>query len=246
MKNTIKYYTKNLYIGILAEAVISSDKTISVIDSSCKNPFIIFERITESVKNYIYKQEELIFGADIFTNKRYLLYGSNEYTAHKMISVGNFVIVKSIPIEQYLKIPKEKISETELLELYEEINIIVNTDDTPYKDNKEATDILIKDDVLKLILKANEKLLNSDLDISEKNIFNQKLTSLAKEYVEKVSKLQTNTITLTLDTENSIFMEFVKKIVEIEFEIDNKSARNVSSLQRQFECLKKILGSYDN
>lgn len=185
----------------------------------------------------------LFWGVDIFTNKKYLLLASNGFTAHKKLSAGSFVITKSIPIEQFMDVPKYIISENELLKIYEKINAVSSYDDVS---SKGADDINIKDGFLRLILKTNEKLSSSNLDINEKDKFSQKLVSLAKEYIDRISNLQTNTIVLTFDTESSIFMEFVNKLVGIELEIDNESSRHVSNLQDQLESLKKILGSYDN
>lgn len=193
----------------------------------------------------------LFWGVDIFTNKKYLLLASNGFTAHKKLSAGSFVITKSIPIEQFMDAPKLIISKNKLLKIYEKMNAVSSADDVSSKgaddvSSKGADDINIKDGFLRLILKTNEKLSSSNLDINEKDKFSQKLVSLAKEYIDRISNLQTNTIVLTFDTESSIFMEFVNKLVGIELEIDNESSRHVSNLQDQLESLKKILGSYDN
>lgn len=188
-----------------------------------------------------------------------MLLASNGVTAHEKLSVESFVITKSIPIEQFMDAPKLMISKNELLKIYEKMNAVSSADDVSSKgaddvssksaadvSSKSADDINIKDGFLRLILKTNEKLSSSNLDINEKNKFSQKLVSLAKEYIDRISNLQANTIVLTFDTEDSIFMELVNKLVEIELEIDNESSRHVSNLQNQLESLKKILGSYDN
>lgn len=239
-----KYNTEDLYVGILTGIDLIDGKNMSLVNINGSKPFIILKKIIEEVeRSYYYDQNMLFWGVDIFTNKKYLLLASNGFTAHKKLSAGSFVITKSVPIEQFMDVPKLIISKNELLKIYEKINAVSSYDDVS---SKGADDINIKDGFLRLILKTNEKLSSSNLDINEKDKFSQKLVSLAKEYIDRISNLQTNTIVLTFDTESSIFMEFVNKLVGIELEIDNESSRHVSNLQDQLESLKKILGSYDN
>ena len=276
-----KYNTEDLYVGVLASVNIvfttGGYKKLSLVNNISGNkPFIIFKKIIEETRHsYYYDQNILFWGADIFTNKKYLLFASNGVTAHEKLSVESFVITKSIPIEQFMDAPKLIISKNKLLKIYEKMNAISSAADVSSKgaadvsskgaddvssksaadvssksaadvSSKSADDINIKDGFLRLILKTNEKLSSSNLDINEKDKFSQKLVSLAKEYIDRISNLRANTIVLTFDTEDSILMEFVNKLVEIDLEIDNESSRHVSNLQNQLESLKKILGSYDN
>lgn len=239
----MKYNIDNLNVGILGNVSIGkNDKGLDClnIDSSKVNrPFIIFMKGKEKIKDYYdYDfQKEMFLGIDVITEKKYLLWKSNNYKIMYANSLGGYAIFKHFPIEQFLQGNKRKISKSEILALYEKLNNMKQDDE------KETNREEVKDNILNLIIETNNRVKKMELDEDTKKKITEQLSELGEYYVNRMSEIS-NSSGLSLDnSEYLIQLECVKRLVEIESEIEDRDLVRQSNLKRQLVAFKKNLGT---
>lgn len=233
------YNVDNLYVGVLG----SVSKTKNEKGNDClhigkdkvNKPFIIFMKGKEEVRYYYNydNQREMFLGIDVITKKKYLFWENNNYKVLHANSLGGYVIFKYYPIEQFIQGNKSKISKSEILALYEKLN------------NKKQDDERgeIEDNILNLIIKTNNRVKKMELDEDTKKKITGQLSELGEYYVNRMSEVSKSS-GLSLDSsEYCIQLECVKRLVEIESEIEDKNLVRQSNLKRQLIAFKKKLGT---
>ena len=213
------YKTEELYVGELGYVSRKDKNNIKIDPSKVNNRFIIFKHVSlklDTDRRYEFHQNFINYGIDIVTGKKYLLWSGNEYTALVKCCLSGYAICKYFPIEQVLTKPKEENNS---------------------KDNDKVTD-----NILNLILETNKKVQEMELSDEDKENITLELEILGEEYVNKMIELRENKNILMVDNEYSIQMEFIKRLVEIENQIEDKEIKEIGSLKRELRLFKKNLG----
>lgn len=231
------YKTEELYVGELGYVSRKDKDNIKIDPSKVNNRFIIFRHVSlklDTDRRYELHQNFINYGIDIITGKKYLLWSGNEYTALVKCCLSGYAICKYFPIEQVLTKPKENISGREIHKLYVSLN-------KPKEENNSKDNDKVTDNILNLILETNKKVQEMELSDEDKENITLELEILGEEYVNKMIELRENKNILMVDNEYSIQMEFIKRLVEIENQIEDKEIREVGSLKRELKLFKKNL-----
>ena len=239
----MKYNIDNLYVGILGSVSIGENENgldcLNIDSSKVNKPFIIFIKDKEKIKDYhdYGFQKEMFLGIDVITKKKYLLWENNNYKVLHANSLSGYAIFKHFPIEQFIQENKRKISKSEIFALYDKLN------NRKQDDEKEKNREEVKDNILNLIIETNNRVKKMELDEDTKKKITEQLSELGEYYVNRMSEVS-NSSELSLDSsEYLIQLECVKRLVEIESEIEDKDLVRQSNLKRQLVAFKKNLGT---
>ena len=237
----MKYNIDNLYVGILGSVSIGENEKgldcLNIDSSKVNKPFIIFIKDKEKIKDYhdYGFQKEMFLGIDVITKKKYLLWENNNYKVLRVNSLSGYAIFKYFPIEQFIQENKRKISKSEIFALYDKLN------NRKQDDDKETNREEVKDNILNLIIETNNRVKKMELDEDMKEKITERLSELGEYYVNRMSEVS-NSSELSLDSsEYLIQLECVKRLVEIESEIEDKNLVRQSNLKRQLVAFKKNL-----
>ena len=231
------YKTKELYVGLLGYVSMKDEDKITADPDKVSNKYIIFERVSQKLdidRRYELRQDFINYGIDIITGKKYLLLNGNEYTALLKCSLFGYVICKYFPIEQVLTKQKETISGKGIRKLCVSLNKTKEENDSKNYDK-------ITDNILNLILETNKKVQEMKLSDEDKENITKELVVLGEEYVNKMIELRESKDILMVGSEYSIQMEIIKRLVEIENQIEDKDMREIGSLKRELKIFKKNL-----
>lgn len=231
------YKTKELYVGLLGYVSKEDEDKITANPDEVSNKYIIFERVSQKLDNdrrYELRQDFINYGIDIITGKKYLLWNGNGTFALFKCSLSGYAICKYFPIEQVLTKPKENISGKELRELYASLN-------KPKEEHDSDRDEKVTDNILNLILETNKKVQKMELSDGDKESIIRKLVALGEEYVNKMIEIRESKDMLMMGSEYSIQMEIIKRLVEIESQIEDKNMREIGSLKRELKIFKRNL-----
>lgn len=158
-------------------------------------------------------------------------------------NLNKIVIGKVIPIEQFMDDYKKKISKREIVELYQKLNKIEDKNkknEEEVKDESKETEE-VKDNILRLILKTNDKVKLMDIDDDSKKMIIDRLSELGEYYVRRMLEVN-NSSGLTLNnSEYDIQLECIKRLVEIENEIESENLEIKNNLTRQLTDFKNNL-----
>ena len=239
----MKYNIDNLYVGMLGSVSIGENEKgldcLNIDSSKVNKPFIIFIKDKEKIKDYhdYGFQKEMFLGIDVITKKKYLLWENNNYKVLHVNSLSGYAIFKYFPIEQFIQENKRKISKSEIFALYDKLN------NRKQDDEKETNREEVKDNILNLIIETNNRVKKMELDEDMKEKITEQLSELGEYYVNRMSEVS-NSSELSLDSsEYLIQLECVKRLVEIESEIEDKDLVRQSNLKRQLVAFKKNLGT---
>lgn len=239
----MKYNIDNLYVGMLGSVSIGENEKgldcLNIDSSKVNKPFIIFIKDKEKIKDYhdYGFQKEMFLGIDVITKKKYLLWENNNYKVLHVNSLSGYAIFKYFPIEQFIQENKRKISKSEIFALYDKLN------NRKQDDEKETNREEVKDNILNLIIETNNRVKKMELDEDTKKKITEQLSELGEYYVNRMSEIS-NSSGLSLDnSEYLIQLECVKRLVEIESEIEDKDLVRQSNLKRQLVAFKKNLGT---
>lgn len=227
------YKVDNLYVGLLGYVTKKEKDTISITTDDKDKRFIIYQKVEFEYGDYV--------AQDIFTKKKYFFWNGNKYELDTIFrAVDNYAIYKSLTIDQFLTIPKEYVSKTELLAIYNKLN-------NPQKEIEEEVNkteqVQITDSILKTILETNDLVKKTLLDENLRNEIIQELEDLGKYYVDEILKLNDFNSGLILNNEYSIRMEVIKRLVEIENRIKNFNCDKKYSLIKQYNQFQSNLNN---
>ena len=165
------------------------------------------------------------------------MWENNNYKVLHVNSLSGYAIFKYFPIEQFIQENKRKISKSEIFALYDKLN------NRKQDDEKETNREEVKDNILNLIIETNNRVKKMELDEDTKKKITEQLSELGEYYVNRMSEVS-NASGLSLDSsEYLIQLECVKRLVEIESEIEDRDLVRQSNLKRQLVAFKKNLGT---
>ena len=118
----------------------------------------------------------------------------------------------------------------------------IENNNKPKEENNSKDNDKVTDNILNLILETNKKVQEMELSDEDKENITLELEILGEEYVNKMIELRENKNILMVDNEYSIQMEFIKRLVEIENQIEDKEIKEIGSLKRELRLFKKNLG----
>lgn len=235
------YNVSDLYVGIIGvSSVVRNYKPGYdnwIVDRKPDKPYVIFKRKEEH-----FTLDSINYGIDLLTNKKYFLFCDNSIYYREQ-NLNKFVIGKIIPIEQFIQENKKKISKREIIELYQKLNKIEDENkknEEEVKDESKETEE-VKDNILNLILKTNDKVKLMDIGEDSKKRIVDKLSELGEYYVRRMLEVN-NSSGLTLNnSEYDIQLECIKRLVEIENQIEDENLEIKSNLTKQLTAFKKNL-----
>ena len=215
MKEDKIYFSKNLYAVKLGK-LVRDGGFYKVLD---KGIITITEHLISKIEEGYY--------TDIFTQRKYAHGNAVFDFDYRMEHYGDYFVIRVEPIDQYLTVKKDTLSLDELREILE--RIVGPEDKRP------------KEEILSYIYLANQKLKKADISDEERNDFALRLQSLASRYIEEIKnykrlRSQDNNAYIS---ENSIRIDFMKKIFALEEEIDSFLTMDDRFLDKELEELNK-------
>ena len=141
----------------------------------------------------------------------------------------------SLPLDQFLSVPKKYVKKQELLALYSKLN-------NPKIEAPKKEETPITDSILKTILETNELVKNTLIDEEIKAKIVRELDELAQYYVSEITKVNGETgINLDFNDEYSIRMEVIRKLADIESIIKDPNVARTHRLMKEYNQFKRKL-----
>lgn len=228
------YKVKNLYIAQLGYVTRTPDdgRQINSVDD-----WIIIQKKKfyepGSYSDAIYGD---YIGQNIFTKQEYFFWAGNSNYYDTIYKVVNgYAIYRTVPLGQILTSPEDTLTKEELLGIFYQLN----KKESPKKEKPTEE---VTDNILKTILETNELVKQTDIDEELKLRITKELEELGENYVKEMIRVtEKNNDNLTLESEHSVRMATIKRLVEIEAKIKNPNHAKTYSLRKQYNQFQKDL-----
>lgn len=217
------YIVNDFYFGVLG--MVNYNKSTYYF-TGAKKYIIITIRKSKKFSSY----SNVLEAVDVFSNSSYFFfYGNrNPYEVLERCN-GTYCVGKYSPIGMLEECKKEKISLKELRHIYNELNNI-----------EEVEEQKITDSILNLILRTKEKANEFNLDDETRRELDDELMKLGEEYIDRMAK-SIDSSSLDRESEYTIQMATIKKLVRIESIISNPESIKKRSLKKQLDIFRNKL-----